>query len=82
MRSRISATFTASAMPAILSRGCSVRRKSASLSTANGGAKLPSRFFTPKALTPFFTPTPESFCASTVVGTRMWRMPRWVVAAT
>jgi hypothetical protein len=28
------------------------------LSTANGGAKLPSRFFTPNALTPFFTPTP------------------------
>ena len=35
------------------------------------------RFLTPKALTPFFTPTPESFCASTVVGTRTWRMPRW-----
>ena len=36
----------------------------------------------PKALTPFFTPTPESFWPRTVVGTRMCRMPRWVVAAT
>ena len=41
-----------------------------SLSTANGGANVPRKFFAPKALTPFFTPTPESFCASTVVGRR------------
>jgi glycosyltransferase involved in cell wall biosynthesis len=32
--------------------------------------------------TTFFTPTPESFCDSTVVGMRMWRMPRCAVAAT
>ena len=50
--------------------------------TAAGGANVPSRFLMPKALTPFFTPTPESFWASTVVGMRMWRMPRCVVAAT
>ena len=33
------------------------------------------------ALTPFFTPTPASFCASTVVGTRTRRTPRCTVAA-
>ena len=77
----MSATFTASAMPEILSRGSSVRRKSMSLSTAKGGAKVPTKFFTPRRLTPFFTPTPESFWARTVVGIRMCRMPRWVVAA-
>ena len=44
--------------------------------TAKGGAKVPSRFLRPKALIAFFTPTPESLCASTVVGHRMWRTPR------
>ena len=52
-----------------------------SLITANGGAKVPSRFLKPKALMAFFTPTPESSCASTVVGQRMWRTPRWKIAA-
>ena len=28
--------------------------------TANGGANVPMKFFLPKALRPFFTPTPES----------------------
>jgi len=60
----------------------SVTMNSMSFSTANGGAKVPTKFFTPCRLTPFFTPTPESFCASTVVGMRMWRTPRCVVEAT
>ena len=56
--------------------------KAESLMTATGGTNVPSMFLKPNALTPFFTPTPESFCASTVVGMRIWRMPRCVVAAT
>ena len=43
--------------------------------TANGGANVPRKFFFPNAFTPFFTPTPESACASTVLGTRTRRMP-------
>ena len=37
------------------------------------GEKLDFRgeFYQHTLMTPFFTPTPESFCASTVVGTRM-----------
>jgi hypothetical protein len=58
-----------------------VSRNRRSLNTAKGGAKVPKRFFDPKALTPFLTPTPESFWPSTVVGTRTVRRPRCVVAA-
>ena len=79
--SRISATLTASAMPATVSRRPRLSRNRRSLMTANGGAKVPRKFFTPKALTPFFTPTPESSCASTVVGSRTVRIPRCAVAA-
>ena len=46
----ITATFTASAMPdrhCLLER---VRRKSKSLTTAKGGAKVPTQFFLPKEL--------------------------------
>ncbi len=45
-----------------------------------GGIKAPSKFFWPKALMPFFTPIPASFWASTVLGMRIRRMPRWKVA--
>jgi hypothetical protein len=45
--SRISATFTASAMPAILSRSDRRVSRSRSFSTANGGAKVPQKFLTP-----------------------------------
>jgi hypothetical protein len=51
------------------------------LTIAKGGAKVPRKFFTPCALTPFFTPTPPSHCARTVVGTRTIRTPRCVMAA-
>ena len=61
-----------------MSRGSSVRRNAASLRTANGGANVPRKFLASNALMPFFTPTPESFCASTVVGTRTSRTPRCV----
>jgi hypothetical protein len=77
----MSATLTASAIPSMRSRGASVSSQRLSFSTAKGGAKVPNRFFEPRALTPFFTPTPESFWPSTVVGTRTTRRPRWVVAA-
>ena len=66
--SRISATLTASASPAMASRRGSRSRKRASLMTAKGGTKVPRKFLAPKALIPFFTPTPESFWPSTVVG--------------
>ena len=49
--------------------------------TAWGGANVPRKFFFPYALMPFFTPTAESSCESTVVGIRMSRMPRCAVAA-
>ena len=49
---------------------------SKSLITANGTAKVPMKFFFPKALMPFLTPTPESFWLNVVVGMRMWRIPR------
>ncbi len=55
--------------------------KPPSLTIANGGAKTPTRFFVPKALTAFFTPTPLSAWASTVVGSRTWRTPRWKIEA-
>ncbi len=74
--SRINATFTASAMPPLLSRAGNRSRNAASLITANGGANVPSRFLNPKALMPFLTPTPESSWDSTVVGQRTWRTPR------
>ena len=54
--SRISATLTASAMPAIVSRRPRLSRNRRSLRTANGGTNVPRKFFTPNALTPFFTP--------------------------
>ena len=63
-----SATFIASEMPARQSRSDSVSSRSKSLSTACGGANEPTKFFLPNALMPFLTPTPESSCASTVVG--------------
>ena len=66
-----SATFTASTMPAMRSRRSSVSRKSRSLMTANGGTNVPAKFFLPNRLMLFFTPTPESACASTVVGMRI-----------
>ena len=37
------------------------------LITANGGQNVPMKFFFPKALMPFFTPTPESAWLSVVV---------------
>ena len=49
--------------------------------TANGGTNVPAKFFLPNRLTPFLTPTPESACDSTVVGTRTTRMPRCAIAA-
>ena len=79
--SRISDTFTASARPAMASRRGRRDRKFTSQMTALGGTKVPRKFLALKALMPFFTPTPESFWLSTVVGTRMERRPRWVVAA-
>src|SRR5689334_16694600 len=66
--SRMRATLTAPAIPPRLSRSGKVRKKAESLFTAKGGAKVPNRFFCPKALTAFFTPTPESSWANTVVG--------------
>ena len=51
------------------------------MSTAQAGANVPVKFFLPKALMPFLTPTPESFCESVVVGMRSSRMPRCAVAA-
>jgi hypothetical protein len=51
-------------------------QKIAVVSTANGGAKVPAKFLAPAAFMPFLTPTPASFCASTVVGTRTNRRPR------
>ena len=68
-------------MPAIVSRRPRLSRNRRSFSTAKGGTKVPRKFFTPKALTPFFTPTPESAWASTVVGSRTVRIPRCAVAA-
>ena len=58
-----------------------VERKRWSLSTANGGQKLPEKILEPYALMPFLTPTPASFWARTVVGTRISRTPRCAVAA-
>ncbi len=58
-----------------------VAMKSMSFSTANGGRKVPMKFFLPYRLMPFFTPTPESSWDSTVVGTRMARTLRWAIAA-
>ena len=58
-------------MPAIFSRGGRSSSSRRSLSTANGGAKVPAKFLLSYRLTPFLTPTPESSCASTVVGTRI-----------
>ena len=75
-----SATLTASEMPARQSRSDSVVSRSKSFTTACGGANDPTKFL-PNALMPFLTPTPESSCASTVVGTRIRRTPRWAVAA-
>ena len=75
------APLRAWAMPAMAARVGSVRRKSGSMNTANGGAKLPRKFFLPNALMPFFPPTPASACESTVVGTRTTRTPRCAVAA-
>ena len=46
--SRISATFTASAMPAILSRSDRRVSRSRSFRTANGGANVPTKFLTPR----------------------------------
>ena len=68
-------------MPARQSRSDSVVSRSKSFSTACGGANEPTKFFLPNALMPFLTPTAESSCASTVVGTRISRTPRWAVAA-
>ena len=76
-----SATLTASEMPARQSRSASVSSSSKSFSTACGGENEPMKFFLPKALMPFFTPTAESSCARTVVGTRIRRTPRCAVAA-
>ena len=76
-----SATFIASEMPDSQSRSVSVSSRSKSLSTACGGANEPTKFFLPNALIPFLTPTPESSCDRTVVGTRISRTPRWAVAA-
>jgi hypothetical protein len=50
--------------------------------TAKGGANVPRKFLEPKALTEVLTPTPASFCASTVVGMRTMRTPRCVVEPT
>ena len=79
--SRISATLIASAIPASRSRGARVSKSSKSFSTAQGGAKVPTKFFTPLRFTAFLTPTPLSFCDNTVEGARMWRTPRCAVAA-
>ena len=46
-------------------------RKSLSLITAKGGANVPMKFFLPKALMPFFTPTPPSAWLRLVVGRRI-----------
>ena len=58
--SRISATLIASISPARFSGAGRGSRKSVSLMTAKGRAKVPIKFFFPKALMPFFTPTPPS----------------------
>ena len=42
---------------------------------------MPTQFFLPNRLMLFLTPMPESACASTVVGSRTRRMPRWAIAA-
>ena len=39
--------------------------------TANGGTKVPTKFFLPNRLMPFFTANPESDWESTVVGKRI-----------
>src|ERR1041385_4306423 len=49
--------------------------------TAKGETRAPMKFFLPKALMPFLTPTPESAWLRVVVGMRTWRTPRWAVAA-
>jgi hypothetical protein len=79
--SRMSATLIASISPARFSGAGSGARKSLSLITANGGAKVPRKFFFPNALMPFFTPTPPSAWLRLVVGRRMSRTPRCAVAA-
>ena len=75
------ATLRASATPLSQSRLDSVVRKAQSFRTAQGGAKVPRKFFLPKALMPFLTPMEASAWAITVVGIRMRRRPRWAVAA-
>jgi len=57
----MSATLIASAIPEIQSRCSKVFKKSLSFMIANGVAKVPKKFFLPKALILFFTPTAASF---------------------
>ena len=71
------ATLNASAAPLIQCSSVSVGRNAKSLITAHGGLNVPTVFFPPERFIAFFTPTPTSFCASTVVGSRTRRKPRW-----
>ncbi len=71
----------ASEKPQRQSRWDNVASSSKSLITAHGGANVPRKFFRPKALMPFLTPTPESACPSVVVGNRTRRIPRCAMAA-
>ena len=77
----MTATFTASATPLRQSVSESVGRKSASFTTARGGAKVPRKFLQAPKSTPFLTPTPASACDRVVVFTRMTRHPRWMMPA-
>jgi hypothetical protein len=63
-----SATFTASENPDRQSPSDSVVSSSRSLMTAWGTVKAPRKFFLPKWLMPFLTPTPESSWARVVGG--------------
>ena len=72
----MSATLTASTSPARFWFSGNPRRKLKSLTTASGTQKVPTQFFFPKKLTPFFTPTPPSPWLRVVVGKRIRRTPR------
>jgi hypothetical protein len=64
----MSATLTASATPAMRSRAGSVARNVRSLTTANGGWNVPTKFLRPERVHRVLHATPESFCEATVVG--------------
>ena len=57
----------ASTRPSRRPRASSEARSARSLTTAAGTAKAPVKFFFPKVLMPFFTPTPASPWPSRVI---------------